>query len=46
MTRLGHSLVSPWLYLRLTAKTISIRPAENKINHATYYLVFIYSFEK
>jgi hypothetical protein len=26
--------VKPWLYLRLKAKIISMKPAENKSNHA------------
>jgi hypothetical protein len=30
---LGQSLVKPWLYLRLKAKIISTKPAENKSNH-------------
>ena len=34
VTTLGQSLVKPWLYLRLKAKIIYTKPADNKSNHA------------
>jgi hypothetical protein len=36
---LGHSLVKPSLYFKLTAKTISARPAENNKNQAKKHLL-------
>jgi len=40
---LGQSLVNPSLYLRLKAKIISIKPAENNSNHAMSNILSLYT---